>query len=257
MTIGSVKGLVGLVTGAASGLGKATVSRMLNQGVSGIVGIDLQRFPDEMKHDKALYIDNSDIRKEEAVAKALSECKDKFGRLDFVVNCAGVGVAFRTFNFKKGVPHGLDTFREVLDINVAGTFNVIRLACGLIAENEPDVNNLRGTIINTASVAAFDGQTGQVAYAASKGAIASMTLPLARDLSIQGIRVVAIAPGLFETPLLGSLPDKVRNYLATLVPAPQRLGEPDEYAHLVESIISNPLLNGEVIRLDGALRMPP
>lgn len=260
MPISSVKGLVGLVTGSASGLGKATTLRLLQQGVRGIVALDLQEikeYTDDIKSNpNVLTVPSTDIRKEDAVADAISKTKEKFGRLDFVINCAGVGVAFKTYNFLKDRAHAQDTFEQVIDINVNGTFNVIRQAVGLIGKNEP-VDGLRGVIVNTASIAAFDGQTGQVAYAASKGAIASMTLPIARDLSTQGIRVVGIAPGLFETPLLAALPEKVRKYLATLVPCPSRLGDPDEYAHLVQFILENPMMNGFNIRIDGGLRMPP
>lgn len=258
MTISSVKGLVGLVTGAASGLGRATALRLMNQGAKGIAALDLQKVKEDVSSVKGiLTLSGTDVTSEEAVLAALQKVKDEFGRLDFVVNCAGVGVAFRLYNFKKESPHGFDTFKQVLDINVSGTFNVTRLAVGLIGRNEPDANGLRGVVINTASVAAFDGQIGQVAYSASKAAIAGMTLPIARDLASQGIRCVTIAPGLFETPLLMALPEKVQSYLASLVPAPSRLGLPDEYAHVVQCVIENPMINGEVIRVDGALRMPP
>jgi 3-hydroxyacyl-CoA dehydrogenase/3-hydroxy-2-methylbutyryl-CoA dehydrogenase len=153
--------------------------------------------------------------------------------------------------------HGLDEFKRVLTVNVGGTFNVIRWACHIMADNQPDTQGQRGVIINTSSVAAYEGQIGQVAYAASKGAIASMTLPLARDLSNMGVRVCAIAPGVFHTPMLASLPAKVRTLLGNMVPFPARLGNSDDYAHLAQAIIENPYLNGEIIRLDGALRMPP
>lgn len=153
--------------------------------------------------------------------------------------------------------HGLDEFKRVINVNVGGTFNVIRWACHTMADNQPDTQGQRGVIINTASVAAYEGQIGQVAYAASKGAIVSMTLPLARDLSNMGVRVCAIAPGVFHTPMLGSLPAKVRTLLGNMVPFPARLGNSDDYAHLAQAIIENPYLNGEVIRLDGALRLPP
>lgn len=257
MTISSVKGLVGLVTGAGSGLGKATALRLLNEGAKGIAGFDLQNFGDDMKGKKDfLPLGGRDVTKEEHVATTLEDIKKKFAKLDFVVNCAGVGVAFKTYNFNKSLPHSLDTFKQVIEINAIGTFNVIRLSVGLIGQNTP-VEGLRGCIINTASVAAFDGQIGQAAYSASKGAIVGMTLPIARDLASQGIRVMTIAPGLFETPLLMSLPEKVQNYLKSLVPCPSRLGLPDEYAQLVQTILENPMLNGEVIRLDGGLRMPP
>lgn len=191
------------------------------------------------------------------VTKAVGVAKEKFGRLDVAVNCAGTAVAFKTFNFNKKVPHKLEDFARVLTVNTVGTFNVIRLSAGLMGENEPNADGQRGVIVNTASVAAYDGQIGQAAYSASKGAVVGMTLPIARDLSTHGIRVVTIAPGLFDTPMLQSLPEKVRAFLAKTVPFPQRLGNPSEYAQLVESIVDNPLLNGETIRLDGALRMMP
>lgn len=183
--------------------------------------------------------------------------KEKFGKLNAVVNAAGIAKAFKVYNFNKNVAHQLEDFQKVLEVNTTGTFNVIRLSVSLMGKNEPNVDGERGVIVNTASVAAYDGQMGQAAYSASKGAIVAMTLPLARDLSCVGIRVVTIAPGLFDTPLLAQLPDKVRSFLAKSIPFPQRLGYPDEYAQLAQHIISNPLLNGETIRLDGALRMQP
>lgn len=257
MPIYSIGGLVGLVTGAASGLGKATALRLLKQGARAIVATDLQEFGDDLKLTEGFEpLGGIDIVKEEDVEKMLKTTIDKFGKLDFVVNCAGVGIAFKTYNFNKKLPHSLNNFQDVLNVNAAGTFNVIRLAAGVMGNNDP-VDGLRGCIINTASIAAFDGQMGQAAYSASKAAIAGMTLPIARDLAAEGIRCVTIAPGLFETPLLSSLPDKVKTYLSSLVPCPQRLGDPEEFAHLVQSILENPMLNGEVIRLDGALRMPP
>lgn len=188
---------------------------------------------------------------------ALELVKKKFGKLDVVVNSAGIAAAFKVYNFNKDLPHDLETFANVVRVNTIGTFNVIRLSVGLMGINTPNPDGQRGVIINTASVAAYDGQMGQAAYSASKGAIVGMTLPLARDLSSQGIRVCTIAPGLFDTPLLQSLPEKVRTFLAKSVPFPQRLGHPDEYAQLAQAIVENPLLNGETIRLDGALRMQP
>ena len=166
-------------------------------------------------------------------------------------------MAFKVYNFNKSRAHSLEDYERVQRVNVCGTFNVIRLAVGVMGSNDPDSDNQRGVVINTASVAAFDGQIGQAAYSASKGAIVGMTLPLARDLSVQGIRVNTIAPGLFDTPLLASLPDKVRAFLAKTVPNPSRLGDPDEFAHLVQHIILNKMMNGETIRLDGAIRMQP
>ncbi|KAL5014438.1 hypothetical protein ScPMuIL_008708 [Solemya velum] len=258
-TIGSLKGLVGLVTGGASGLGRATVERFVRQG-SRVILCDL---PSSQGGDVAKNLGENcifiptDVTSEQDVKTAVEHAKEKFGKLDVAVNCAGIGVAYKTYNFNKDKPHQQDDFLRVLNVNAGGSFNVIRLACGLIGKNEPDGSGQRGVIINTASVAAYDGQRGQVAYSASKGAIVGMTLPIARDLSTQGIRVVTIAPGLFDTPLLASLPEKVRSFLASTIPFPSRLGHPDEYAHMCQTIVENPLLNGEVIRLDGALRMMP
>ncbi|KAG8447815.1 hypothetical protein GDO86_015064 [Hymenochirus boettgeri] len=202
--IRNLKGMVGIVTGGASGLGRATVERLVQQGARAVI-LDL---PKSEGHN---------------VAESLGD------------HCAF----------------------SPTDVNIAGTFNVIRLAAGEMAKNEPDQDGHKGVIVNTASVAAFDGQVGQAAYSASKGGIVGMTLPIARDLAPLGIRVVTIAPGLFATPLLVGLPEKVRTFLAKQIPFPSRLGDPGEYAHLVQSIVENPMLNGEVIRLDGALRMQP
>ncbi|CAF3986461.1 unnamed protein product, partial [Rotaria magnacalcarata] len=200
---------------------------------------------------------SADVTNEQQIQDMFNQIKEKYNRLDAVINCAGIGVAFRTYNINKRSMHGFDEFKRVLNVNAGGTFNVIRWACHIMADNQPDPQGQRGVIINTASVAAYEGQIGQVAYAASKGAIVSMTLPLARDLSNMGIRVCAIAPGVFHTPMLASLPSKVRTLLGNMVPFPARLGNSDDYAHLAQAIIENPYLNGEVIRLDGALRMPP
>lgn len=255
-----LKGAVSLVTGGASGLGKATVERLVKQG-SKVVVCDLSnsngsQFVKELGEDKALFIPVN-VTSEQEVQNALDQTKEKFGKLNNVVNCAGIGVAFKVYNFKKNLPHSLDDFAKVINVNTIGTFNVIRLAVGLIGKNDLNSNGERGVVINTASVAAYDGQMGQAAYSASKGAIVGMTLPLARDLSSQAIRVVTIAPGLFRTPMFDSLPEKVVKFLEKSVPFPQRLGYPEEYAMLVESIVENPMLNGETIRLDGALRMQP
>lgn len=198
-----------------------------------------------------------DVTSEADVKSALDTAKSKFGHLDLTVNCAGTAVAFKTYNFNKNLPHSLEDFQRVIMINTVGTFNVIRLSVGLMGENQPNQDGQRGVIVNTASVAAFDGQIGQAAYSASKAAVAGMTLPIARDLSGQGIRICTIAPGLFDTPMLQALPDKVRTFLAKSIPFPQRLGNPDEYAQLVQAIYENPLMNGETIRIDGALRMQP
>jgi len=255
-----LKGAVSLVTGGASGLGKATVERLVQQGGRVIIcdlpaskGNDVAK---ELGSDKAVFVP-IDVTSESDVQNALNVTKDKFGKLDNVISCAGIGVAFKTYNFNKNLPHKLEDFTRVITVNVVGTFNVARLAVGLMGQNEPNENGQRGVVINTASIAGYEGQMGQAAYASSKAAIIGLTLPMARDLSLQGIRVCTIAPGLFETPLLSSLPDKVRNFLSKSIPFPQRLGNPTEFAMLVESIIQNPMLNGETIRLDGALRMQP
>jgi len=255
-----LKNVVGLVTGGASGLGKATVERFVKEGAK-VTLLDLptsegKAVADSIGTDKCCFVP-CDITKEEDVVNALKETKNKFGKLNALVNCAGIGVAFKTYNFNKNTAHKLEDFTKVQMVNVCGTFNVTRLAVGVMGENEPDADSQRGVVINTASVAAFDGQMGQVAYSASKGAIVGMTLPMARDLSTQGIRVVTIAPGLFDTPLLASLPEKVRVFLAKTVPNPSRLGYPEEYAQLAQSIVENHMLNGETIRLDGAIRMQP
>ncbi|XP_014284473.1 3-hydroxyacyl-CoA dehydrogenase type-2 [Halyomorpha halys] len=253
------KNIVALVTGGASGLGKATVERICKNGGRVIV-CDLPTSQGKAVADdlgSGAIFASVDVTSESDVTNALNVAKEKFGKLNCVVNCAGIGVAYKTYNFNKNLPHKLDDFTRTLMVNTVGTFNVIRLSAGLIGQNSPDEDGGRGVIVNTASVAAFDGQVGQVAYAASKAAIAGMTLPLARDLASQGIRVVTIAPGLFDTPLLSSLPEKVRNFLAKSIPYPQRLGKPEEFALLVQSIIENPVMNGEVIRLDGAIRMQP
>ncbi|EAW93158.1 HSD17B10 isoform 2 [Pan troglodytes] len=246
----SVKGLVAVITGGASGLGLATAERLVGQGASAVL-LDLPNSGGEAQAKKLgnnCVFAPADVTSEKDVQTALALAKGKFGRVDVAVNCAGIAVASKTYNLKKGQTHTLEDFQRVLDVNLMGTFNVIRLVAGEMGQNEPDQGGQRGVIINTASVAAFEGQVGQAAYSASKGGIVGMTLPIARDL----------APiGLFGTPLLTSLPEKVCNFLASQVPFPSRLGDPAEYAHLVQAIIENPFLNGEVIRLDGAIRMQP
>ncbi|KAM5221154.1 3-hydroxyacyl-CoA dehydrogenase type-2 isoform 2-T2 [Ctenodactylus gundi] len=246
----SVKGLVAVITGGASGLGLATAQRLVRQGASAVL-LDLPKSDGEaqaQKLGKSCLFAPADVTSEKDVQAALTLAKEKFGRLDVAVNCAGIAVAIKTYNLKKNQVHTLEDFQRVLNVNLLGTFNVIRLVAGEMGQNEPDEGGQRGVIINTASVAAFEGQVGQAAYSASKGGIVAMTLPIARDL----------APiGLFGTPLLTTLPEKVRNFLASQVPFPNRLGDPDEYAHLIQTIIENPFLNGEVIRLDGAIRLQP
>lgn len=254
-----LKNIVALVTGGASGLGRATTERIVREGGRVVIADLSTSQGGSLAQDLGsnAVFSPVDVTREKDVENALIMAKEKFGKLDCAVNCAGIGVAFKTYNFNKKVPHKLDDFVKVLMVNTVGTFNVIRLSAGVIGENEPDSDGYRGVIINTSSVAAYDGQIGQAAYSASKGAVVGMTLPIARDLSTQGIRVCTIAPGLFDTPLLSSLPEKVRNFLSKSVPFPPRLGKPDEFAMMVQTIITNPYLNGEVIRVDGSLRMQP
>lgn len=251
----NVKGQAAIVTGGASGLGGATASALAAAGAK-VAIFDLQ---DELGEKKAkeiggLYVKTNvaDAANTEASVKTVVE---KLGVPRVAVNCAGIGRAARTIS--KNGPHDLGMFAQVIQVNLIGTFNVIRLASWAMSQAEPMDGGERGVIINTASVAAFDGQIGQVAYAASKAGIAGMTLPLARDLSRDGIRVMTIAPGIFETPMLMGMPAEVQAALGQMVPFPQRLGRPEEYAALVESILTNRMLNGEVIRLDGAIRMQP
>jgi len=254
-----IKNAVSLVTGGASGLGRATAERLARQGARVVLADLCSSKGNEVAReigDNVVFVP-VDVTSEKDVSEAVQMAKDKFGRLDLTVNCAGTATAVKTYNFNKNVAHKLDDFTRVIMVNTVGTFNVIRLSAGLMGANEPNKDGQRGVIVNTASVAAYDGQIGQAAYSASKAAIVGMTLPIARDLSTQGIRICTIAPGLFNTPMLAALPEKVRTFLAKSIPFPQRLGEPSEYAHLVQAIYENPLLNGETIRIDGALRMMP
>lgn len=244
-----------LITGAASGLGEATARKVLETGAK-VVVIDLPssrgieayaEFGDRVAFAPA------DVRSPEDVAAAIAKAKE-MGTLRAAINCAGVATPGRIIG-RKGVLD-LDTFRTVIDINLVGSFNVLRLAAEAMMENEP-LDGDKGVIINTASVAAYDGQIGQAAYASSKGGIVALTISAARDLADKNIRVMTIAPGVMETPMMAGLPEAARTTLEALVPHPARLGKPEEYAMLAGHIIENSLLNGEVIRLDGALRMPP
>lgn len=244
---------VAFVTGGNSGLGLGTVKRLIDQGVKGVVAFDLKKA--EHNFPNLLSIEG-DVTKENDVKTALEECEKKFGSIGAVINCAGIAYGQRIYDHRKGKIHPMDEFKKVIEVNTVGSFNVARLAAPILRKNE-EVGGQRGVIIMTSSVASYDAQIGQVAYAASKGAINGMTLAIARDLAHAGIRCVTIAPGLFDTPLLQALPDKVRVALAATVPCPARLGDPSEYGHLVQSIIENTMLNGEIIRLDGALRMQP
>lgn len=252
-----VQNTVAIVTGGASGLGLATAKRLVRLGANVVIA-DLPRSNGAAEAEalgpKARFAP-TDVTSEPDVQAAIELAYSTFGGLNLVVNCAGIAIALRTLT-KEGA-HPLDLFQKVISVNIAGTFNVIRLAALRMQENTPNAGGERGVIVNTASVAAYDGQIGQAAYSASKGGVVGMTLPIARDLSRVGIRVCTIAPGLFKTPMLAGLPEVVQNQLAQQVPFPNRLGDPDEYGQLVVSILENAMLNGEVIRLDGALRMPP
>ena len=250
-----IKNSIFLVTGGASGLGAAT-ARMAAESGGKVVIADMQaelgeKFAREIGGRFAKCDVTSEADGKAAVALALKE----FGGLHVLVNCAGIAIAEKTIG--KEAPHALASFTRCITVNLIGTFNMIRLAADAMAKAVPNAAGERGVIVNTASVAAFDGQIGQAAYSASKGGIVGMTLPVARDLSRNGIRVCTIAPGIFETPLLGTLPEPIRQSLAAQVPFPKRLGQPDEYAALAEQIITNVMLNGETIRLDGAIRMQP
>ncbi len=246
-----------LITGGASGLG-ATVAGHLVAGGAKVVLADIGREAGEAKArelgEGARFIvtDVTDAGQAEAAVRLAVEA---FGRLDGLVNCAGIAPGERVVG--RAGPHSLELFARVININLIGTFNVLRLAADVISRNEPGEDGERGVIVNTASVAAFDGQIGQAAYSASKAGVAGMTLPVARELARFGIRVVTVAPGTFETPMMAAMTEEVRASLNAAVPFPARLGKPDEFAALVQHIIENRYLNGEVIRLDGAIRMAP
>ncbi len=243
-----------IVTGGASGLGAATARMIVEQGGK-VVLADVQVEPGEAlaAELKAVFV-KCDVTSE-ADGKAVVDAAVALGTLRGLVNCAGVAPAVKTVG--KDGPHPLDVFQRTVNINLVGTFNMARLAADAMGKTAATDSGERGVIINTASVAAFDGQIGQAAYAASKAAVAGLTLPMARDLSRSAIRVMTIAPGIFETPMLMGMPEEVRTALGNMVPFPPRLGRPDEYAHLARTIIENTMLNGETIRLDGAIRMQP
>ena len=252
-----IAGNAALVTGGASGLGEATVRLLAGAGGRvmildrpGSVGEALAR-----ELGDGVAFSAADVTDEAQVAAAVGRTVERFGGVHVAVNCAGVGIAMRTIT-REG-PHPLDLFTKVIQVNLIGTFNVIRLAAAQMAKNAPNAEGERGVVVNTASVAAYDGQIGQAAYSASKGGVVGMTLPIARDLAGVGIRVLTIAPGTFDTPMLAMAPEPLRQALAAQIPFPSRLGRPSEFAALVRHILENVMLNGETIRLDGAIRMAP
>ena len=253
-----IEGIGAIVTGGGSGLGEATAREIVARG-GRVAILDLGR-SNGVQIAKDLGADSifteADVSDEAAVSAAVAKAASEFGGIQALVNCAGIGTAGRTVG-KDGTPFDLGLFRKTIEINLIGTFNVLSRAASKMVENAPNAAGERGAIVNTASVAAFEGQIGQCAYSASKGGVVGMTLPIARALSVSGIRVCTIAPGLFATPMLMGLPEPAREALGKTVPFPARLGEPAEYAQLACHILGNPMLNGEVIRLDGALRMAP
>jgi NAD(P)-dependent dehydrogenase (short-subunit alcohol dehydrogenase family) len=242
-----------IITGGASGLGEATARQFRKAGAQ----VTLLDRDTERGHAVAEEIGagfaETDVTDEASVGAAIATAKASMGRITAAVNCAGIATGAKVLG--RDGPHPLDAFRRTIDINLVGTFNVARLAAAAMADNAPDADGARGVIVNTASIAAFDGQKGQAAYAASKGGIVGLSLPMARDLSREGIRVMAIAPGIFATPMMRGLPQDVQDSLAAEVTFPKRLGDPAEYAQLARFIVECGYLNGEVIRLDGALRM--
>lgn len=252
-----IEGKTAMITGGASGLGEAVARRFIKLG-GRVVILDVNQ-----ERGLALVAelgDNAafckvDIACSDDIVQALAFARDLFGQIDILINCAGIASGMKTAG-KKG-PHDLNTFSRVIAINLIGVFDVLRQTAFQMLSNQVNEDGGKGVIVNTASIAAFDGQVGQVAYSASKAALAGMTLPIARDLCDEGIRVCTIAPGLFNTPMMASLPEQVRIDLANTVPFPKKLGDPDEFAMLVQQIVENPMLNGETIRLDGALRMAP
>ncbi|MFL2667582.1 MAG: 3-hydroxyacyl-CoA dehydrogenase [Burkholderiales bacterium] len=246
-----------IVTGGASGLGAATAEMIVTQGGNVVIAdmnVEAGQTLAGQLGAAARFIE-CDVTQEDHANATIALAQSEFGGLQGLVNCAGIAIGEKTIG--KNGPHRLETFARVININLIGSFNMLRVAANAMAKQDPNTDGERGVIINTASVAAFDGQIGQVAYAASKGGIAGMTLPIARDLSRSGIRIITIAPGIFETAMLMGMPKEVQDSLGQQVPFPSRLGRPSEYAGLVHSIFDNVMLNGETIRLDGAIRMTP
>ena len=251
-----IEGKGAIVSGGASGLGEATVRRLHAAGAVVVIADVNPEKGEPLAEELGIAFVQTDVREEDQVQAAVDKAAEAEGGLRIAISCAGTGIPIKVASSKG--PHPLDAFKVIIDINLVGTFNLMRLAAfSMLSSNEPDEDGERGVCINTASVAAFEGQVGQIAYSASKGGVVAMTITAARDLADKGIRVNTIAPGLFDTPLLGALPEDKRAALGAQVPFPSRLGRPEEYAQLAQQIAENPMLNGETIRLDGAIRMAP
>ena len=251
-----IEGKGAIVSGGASGLGEATVRRLHAAGAVVVIADVNPEKGEPLAEELGIAFVQTDVREEDQVQAAVDKAAEAEGGLRIAISCAGTGIPIKVASSKG--PHPLDAFKVIIDINLVGTFNLMRLAAfSMLSSNEPDEEGERGVCINTASVAAFEGQVGQIAYSASKGGVVAMTITAARDLADKGIRVNTIAPGLFDTPLLGALPEDKRAALGAQVPFPSRLGRPEEYAQLAQQIAENPMLNGETIRLDGAIRMAP
>ncbi len=250
---------VAVVTGGASGLGRAAAQALVERGAT-VVIFDMnaaagETAVQELGASKARFM-KLDVSSGADVEAAFAQIVSDLGRVDVCVNCAGIGIAVKTIS-REGIPHDLDLYRKVIEVNLIGTFNIARCAAAAMARNTPDEKSEKGVIINTASIAAFDGQMGQVAYSSTKGGIVGMTLPMARDLASEGIRVNTIAPGVMATPLMMGMPQNVQDAIVSNIPFPKRLGDPAEFAQLVVHIAENSYLNGETIRLDGGVRMQP
>ena len=251
-----IEGKGAIVSGGASGLGEATVRRLHAAGAQVVIADVNPEKGEPLAEELGIDFVQTDVREEDQVQAAVDKAAEADGGLRIAISCAGTGIPIKVASSKG--PHPLDAFKVIIDINLVGTFNLMRLAAfSMLSSNQPDEEGERGVCINTASVAAFEGQVGQIAYSASKGGVVAMTITAARDLADKGIRVNTIAPGLFDTPLLGALPEDKRAALGAQVPFPSRLGRPEEYAQLAQQIVENPMLNGETIRLDGAIRMAP
>lgn len=251
-----IEGKGAIVSGGASGLGEATARRLHAAGAQVVIADVNPEKGEPLAEELGITFVQTDVREEDQVQAAVDKAAEAEGGLRIAISCAGTGIPIKVASSKG--PHPLDAFKVIIDINLVGTFNLMRLAAfSMLSSNEPDEGGERGVCINTASVAAFEGQVGQIAYSASKGGVVAMTITAARDLADKGIRVNTIAPGLFDTPLLGALPEDKRAALGAQVPFPSRLGRPEEFAQLAQQIAENPMLNGETIRLDGAIRMAP